>query len=162
MLRLGEAAAVLALLATLPPSARVQVLKARALGTLPAAHEARSLARRDADGPALVAAVTLLGELLLPTDPRAALLTLAEGLKVAEQLNAEADAHLLAVLAHVQARLGGDSKARKTAQKALERSSPRSPARVIALLALGQGAEAEAERRAGELSADWVKVFLKR
>ena len=159
LLRLGETEKVVTLLEALLLSARVQVLRARALGTLAAAQEARSLARREGDGPALIAAVTLLGERLLPDDPRGALLTLAEGLKVAEHLNAEADAHLLAVLAHVQARLGGQGKARKTAHKALGRSSPRSPARVLALLALGRLEEAEAERRAGELSTDWVQAF---
>ncbi|ULH15376.1 hypothetical protein MF271_15805 [Deinococcus sp. KNUC1210] len=160
LLRLGASEQALALLESVPASARVQVLWARALATLTAAESARSLARREADGPAIIAAVTLMGERLLPTDPRAALLALAEGLKVAEQLNREADAHLLAVLAHVQARLGGAGKAHKTAQKALDRSLPRSPARIVALLALGRPEDAEAERLAGELSADWVRAFL--
>ncbi|GGR38713.1 hypothetical protein [Deinococcus ruber] len=159
LLRLGASEQVLSLLESLPASARVQVLRARALGTLPAAEAAVRLARREGDAPALIAAVTLLGERLLPADPRAALLALAEGLKVAEQLNEEADAHLLAVLAHVQARLGGAGKARKTAQKALDRSSPRSPARAVALLALERPEDAEAERTAGELSLDWVRAF---
>ncbi len=167
LLRLGEAQATLHILEAQPRSARVQTLRARAKRSLPDALEARESARQEGDGPALVAAVTLLGELLLTTDPKAALLALAEGLKVAELLNAEADAHLLAVLAHVQARLplqtgrGGSGKAAKTAQKALERSAPRSPARVLALLSLGRGAEAEAERVAGALSAGLFEIFLK-
>ncbi|WP_424951932.1 hypothetical protein [Deinococcus sp.] len=156
LLRLGERRAVLEELEGQPETARVALLRARALGTLEAAGVARTLARREGDGPALIAAATLLGELLLPTDPRAALRALAEGLKVSEVLRQEADAHLLAVLSLVQGRVGGrvgdTGKARKTAQKALERSYPRSPERVLALLSLGRIEEAEAERAAGELA----------
>ena len=159
LLRLGEYQAVLDLLAQQPPSARVLLLRARALGTQAAAEQAVLAARREGDGPALIAAATLLGELLLPSDPSAALLALAEGLKVAELLHQEADALLLAVLAHVQVQLGGDGKARKTAEKALARSLPRSPARVIALLALGRRQEATAEQLAGELAAELFGAF---
>ncbi len=151
LLRLGERRAVLEVLESQPETARVAVLRARALGTLDAAEHARTLARQEGDSPALIAAATLMGELLLPTDPRAALRALAEGLKVSELLQEGTDAHLLAVLSFVQARIGGATKAEKTARKALERSVPRSPARVLALLALGQMEEAEAERAAGEL-----------
>ena len=98
-------------------------------------------------------------ELLLLSDPHAALRALAEGLKVSEMSRVETDAHLLAVLSVVQRRIGGEGKALKTAQKALERSLPRSPARVIALLSLGRRQEAEAEREAGELTLD-IQPFL--
>ena len=158
LLRLGERQAVLELLSGQPEaeqSARVVLLRARALGTLEAATLARTLARQEGDSPALIAAATLMGELLLPRDPRAALLALAEGLKVSEMLREETDAYLLAVLSAVQARVGGAVKATRTAQKALERSLPRSPARVIALLVLRRGQEAEAERLGGELTSDF-------
>ncbi len=166
LLRLGERQAVLDLLedqaqsvqsapSESTPSARVAVLRARALGTLESAELARTLARREGDSPALIAAATLLGERLLPGNPRTALLALAEGLKVSEMLREETGAHLLAVLSAVQARVGGAGKASKTAQKALERSLPRSPARVIALLVLGRGQEAETERLGGELASDF-------
>ena len=158
LLRLGKRQAVLELLkdqAQSAPSARVEVLRARALGTLESAALARTLARREGDSPALIAAATLMGELLLPDDPRAALLALAEGLKVSEMLREDTGPHLLAVLSAVQARIGGAGKAGRTAQKALARSLPRSPARVIALLVLGRGQEAEAERLGGELASDF-------
>ena len=163
LLRLGERQAVLELLgdqAQSTPSARVEVLRARALGTLESAELARTLARRQGDSPALIAAATLLGELLLPGNPRAALLALAEGLKASEMLREETGAHLLAVLSAVQARVGGAVKATRTAQKALDRSLPRSPARVIALLVLGRGQEAEAERAGGELASDFQRFLM--
>ena len=150
---------MLELLSKQPETARVALLRARALGTLESAELARTLARQEGDSPALIAAATLLGELLLPRDPRAALLALAEGLKVSEVMREETDALLLAVLSAVQARVGGVGKAARTAQKALERSLPRSPARVIALLVLGRGKEAEAERLGGELASD-LQMFL--
>lgn len=159
LLRTGEREAVLELLSKQPETARVALLRARALGTLESAELARTLARQEGDSPALIAAATLLGELLLPHDPRAALLALAEGLKVSEMMREETDALLLAVLSAVQARVGGAAKATRTAQKALERSLPRSPARVIALHVLGRGQEAEAERLGGELASDF-QMFL--
>lgn len=141
-------------------SARAAVLRARALSfSRPdeaegAAHVAVSSARREGDAPALIAAVTLLGETLLARgEGREALLALAEGLKVAEMTGAEADAHLLAVLAHAQLQVGSARKAHATAEKALARSAPRSPARVLALRALGRSADAEKEAEAGELPA---------
>ncbi|WP_245557732.1 hypothetical protein [Deinococcus apachensis] len=159
-LRLGEAAVALVSLQDQPDTARPALLRARAAwqgsgdaATL--AWHARTLARSEGDAGALVAAVTLLGELLLPSDPRAALRTLAEGLKVAELTGQEADAHLMAVLAHTQAALGSADKAGRTGAKALGRSLPRSPARVAALLALGRGEEARAEAAAGELAEIW-------
>ena len=158
-LRLGQLEQALELILTLPEDARRAVLMARvrSLGADPSltwAEQARTLARQHGDAPALIAAVTLLGELHL-TEPRVALRTLAEGLKVAEMVGEAADAHLLAVLAHAQARSGGHSKAVKTAQKALERSPQRSPACIWALLALGQKEEAEVQRRAGQLDQRW-------
>ena len=159
LLRTGEREAVLELLSKQPETARVALLRARALGTLESAELARTLARQEGDSPALIAAATLMGERLLPRDPRAALLALAEGLKVSEVMREETDALLLAVLSAVQARVGGVGKAARTAQKALERSLPRSPARVIALLVLGRGKEAEAERLGGELASD-LQMFL--
>jgi hypothetical protein len=160
LLRLGETAATLDVLKSQPDTARVLVLRARALNTLEAAQAARTLARQEGDGPALIAAATLMGELLLAGDARAALRALAEGLKVCEMLMIEADPLLLAVLSVVQARIGGGGgKAMKTAQKALDRSPPRSPARVIALLSLGRVQEAERERDAGELALK-IEPFL--
>lgn len=162
LLRTGEREAVLELLSGQPESersARVALLLARALGTLEAAELARRLARQEGDSPALIAAATLMGELLLPHDPRDALLALAEGLKVSEMLREETDALLLAVLSAVQARVGGDAKATRTAQKALDRSLPRSPARVTALHVLGRGQEAEAERLGGELASDFLSFL---
>ena len=160
LLRLGEADTALKILKEQPDSARVCLLRARASGTTEAATQARALARQEGDSPALIAAATLLGELLLPGDPHAALRALAEGLKVSELLRVETGAHLLAVLSVVQRRIGGEGKALRTAQKAMERSLPRSPARVIALLSLGRTQEAEAEREAGQLALD-VRPFLK-
>lgn len=155
LLRLGRRRAVLEVLGGVQEDARVLVLRARALGTLEAAQHARDRARQEGDSPALIAAATLMGELLLASDARAALRALAEGLKVSELMREGTDAHLLAVLSLVQARIGGGAKARKTAEKALTNSLPRSPGRVLALLALGRRAEAEAERAAGELALDF-------
>lgn len=166
-LRLGEAQAARAALrplpdSPLPGSARRAVLWARAgaqLGeaqALTLAQAARSQARREGDAAALIAAAALLGELEQGQgDPRQALRSLAEGLKVAELTGESADPHLLAVLAHVQAGVGSAAKARRTAQRALERSGPRGPARVLALFALGRDDEARQEAQAGELSAVW-------
>ncbi len=163
LLRLGEAGAALDVLRALPDTARPSVLRARArwqqadAAAQEATLQARALARREGDGAALIAAATLRGEQLLP-DPYAALRTLAEGLKVAEQTGQAADAHLLAVLAHAQRRLGGPKGAR-TAARALERSAPRSPARVLALLALDRAPQAHAEAADGELAAVWWRGF---
>lgn len=161
-LRLGEAKAARAALVTLPDSARRAVLWARAgaqLGEAQAlmlAQAARSQARREGDAAALIAAAALLGELEQAQGaPRQALRSLAEGLKVAELTGESADPHLLAVLAHVQAGVGSAAKARQTAQRALERSGPRGPARVLALFALGRGDEARQEAQAGELAPVW-------
>ncbi|WP_241191237.1 hypothetical protein [Deinococcus psychrotolerans] len=161
-LRLGQTAQALELIAPLPHTARRAVLLARAHALegqteLSWAEQARQQARSEGDASALVAAVTLLGELQL-AQPYAALRTLAEGLKVAELVGGAADAHLLAVLAYAQRLVGGSgstAKAERTAHKALERSMPRSPARIWALLALGRLAEAQAEREAGQLGAAW-------
>jgi hypothetical protein len=158
-LRLGRVEHALELIERLPQDARRAVLSARAHSlnadaSLTWAEQARTLARQEGDGPALIAAATLLGELNLKT-PVIALRTLAEGLKVAELMGEAADAHLLAVLAHAQVRSGGRSKALKTAQKALDRSPQRSPAKVWALFALGQPEEAEAQRQAGQLGERW-------
>ncbi|GAA4016512.1 hypothetical protein GCM10022631_31090 [Deinococcus rubellus] len=163
-LRLGQLQEALELIGPLPGDARRAVLLARAhwLGGDPDscwAEAARSQARQEGDAPALVAAVTVLGEVQL-SDARAALRTLAEGLKVAEMTGEAADAHLLAVLAYVQrfvgsGAMGSEVKAHRTAHKALERSAPRSPARVWALLALGREVEARAEAEAGQLAAGW-------
>ncbi|MFC6590821.1 hypothetical protein ACFP81_01410 [Deinococcus lacus] len=124
------------------------------------ARDAQAQARAEGDAPALVAAVTLLGECQwrAATD-RAALFaglrTLAAGLRVAEQTGEHADAHLLAVLSLTQAAVGSPAKAAQTAGKALGRSSPSSPGQVLALLSLGRVAEAQAAARAGELAAGW-------
>lgn len=163
-LRLGQAHEALALLAAQPETARTLLLTARAhalLGSPGArtrAEAARAAARREGDAPALEQAATLLGELLRPHDHRAALRALAEGLKAAEVAERPPDPHLLAALATVQADFGaagpaggGNAKAQATAEKALARSRPRSPARVLALRALGRHAEAEREALAGEL-----------
>ncbi|GMA17487.1 hypothetical protein [Deinococcus metallilatus] len=160
-LRLGKPGQALAALHGQPDAARPALLRARAgwqarqADAPELARHARTLARAEGDAGALVAAATLLGELLLPGDSKAALRTLAEGLKVAELGGQEADAHLLAVLAHAQAPLGSPDKAGRTAAKALSRSLPRSPARVVALLALGRAEEARAEAAAGELGEVW-------
>ncbi|MPY65897.1 hypothetical protein F8S09_04180 [Deinococcus sp. SDU3-2] len=162
-LRLGEVEEARRELAPLPDTARPALLRARAAslaGELEAealATHARLLARQEGDAGALTAAATLLGELSLPTDPRLSLRTLAEGLKIAELTGQEADAHLLAVLAHAQRALGAGPKAERTAGKALDRAAPRSPARVLALLALGRSEEAEAQ--AGELAPGWWHPF---
>lgn len=164
-LRLGEVGEGRRELAPLPDTARPALLRARAaaLAGEPEAEalaiHARLLARREGDAGALVAAATLLGELSLPADPRLSLRTLAEGLKVAELTGQEADAHLLAVLAHAQRALGAGPKADRTAEKALSRAAPRSPARVLALLALGRREEAEGEAQAGELAPGWWQPF---
>ncbi|WP_420596022.1 hypothetical protein [Deinococcus sp.] len=167
-LRLGQLETASAFIDSLPDNARRAVLHARAgmLGgqwDTAQAEAARDQARREGDAPALIAAVTLLGELqLLMSDkakPYAALRTLAEGLKVAELTHQAADAHLLAVLSYAQQRAGSASKAQRTAVKALERSLPRSPARVWALLVLNRKAEAEAQRLAGQLAAGWFAAF---
>ena len=79
---------------------------------------------------------------------------------MAEVIGEAADAHLLAVLAYIQRRVGSgaagsEAKAQRTAHKALARAAPRSPARVWALLALGRVAEAGVEAAAGQLAAGW-------
>ena len=163
-LRLGRVEVAQTQLETLAPEARRAVLEARArmLGGetgLDWAHAARTQARQEGDAPALIAAVTLLGERQL-SEPFAALRTLAEGLKVAELMGDEADAHLLAVLSHAQKRAGSASKAERTAEKALERSWPRSPARVWSLLALNRETEAEAQRQLGQLAPAWFAGVL--
>ena len=163
-LRLGQLETAAILISALPQDARRAVLEARAHllsgeTTLDWAEAARDRARREGDAPALIAAVTLLGEWQL-RQPFAALRTLAEGLKVAELTGEAADAHLLAVLAHAQRRAGSASKAGRTAEKALERSRPRSPARVWALLALGRSEEAETQRQTGQLAANWLAGVL--
>lgn len=165
LLRLGQPDEVLGTLAHTPDSARAAVLRSRALwqrqlrsgaeqGAKEAATAARQQARREGDAGATIAAAALCGELLLH-EPLAALRALAEGLKVAEMLGAEADPYLLAVLAHAQAGTGGQRKAAATAQKALSRAEVRSPARVVAYLALGERAQAKAEAKAGQISPLW-------
>lgn len=158
-LRLGDPIAARAELAAEADGARVALLHARAaaLAGQPEADlqaaRARFLARQEGDSAALIAAVSLLAE-GQQADPYAALRTLAEGLKVAEITGQSADPHLLAVLAHTQARLN-PRKAQSTAAKALDRSAPRSPARVLALLALARPDDAHAEAQAGELHPGW-------
>lgn len=167
-LRLGQLQVAHSLINTLPDDARRAVLLARAQALSGSrspilAEQARGQARREGDAPALVAAVTLLGELQLhqvsaaPSAPKpyVALRTLAEGLKVAELTGKEADAHVLAVLAYAQKQIGSAAKAERTAQKALERAPLRSPAQIWALLTLERYAEAEAERQAGQLDVAW-------
>lgn len=152
------------MLGTVPPSARRAVLLARAAAlageadALALAHAARTLSRAEGDAGALTAAAALCGE-LERSEPRRALRSLAEGLKVAELLGTEADPHLLAVLAHVQRAAGGEAKAHKTAHKALSRAEERSPARVLALLALDRPEEARAQAEAGELASAWWAAF---
>lgn len=162
-LRLGEVEAAAREIARLPPGARRAALRARLLWLTgdpvapEAAREARQLAHAEGDTPALLAALTLLAELEWRAgQPRAALHTLAGGLRVCEQLGDDAATQLLAVLARVQAELGSPAKAQRTAQKALARSAPGSPARVSALLALGRLAEARAEAAAGELAPAYL------
>ncbi|GHF33133.1 hypothetical protein HNQ07_000307 [Deinococcus metalli] len=160
LLRLGRAAEALDALEAQPDTARTALLRARARWQLgqraDQADVARILARREGDTPALMAAVTLAGEQALGA-PYAALRVLAEGLKVAELTGRPADAHLLAVLAHAQLRSGG-AKGRRTAERALERSVARSPARVLALFALSRDAEALRDARDGELHPVWWEV----
>ncbi|WP_233554531.1 hypothetical protein [Deinococcus cavernae] len=163
-LRLGQP---LQALAVLPETqeARAAVLEARASWQLqrsdagPLAENARRLARQAGDAGAIVAGAALLGEMHLP-EPRQALRTLAEGLKVAEIISEPADVYLLAVLAHAQARSGGLAKARQTAQKAYSRSPERSPARVVALLALRCPRDADEVAAAGKLGAVWFRPFI--
>ncbi|ADV68149.1 hypothetical protein [Deinococcus maricopensis] len=163
-LRLGRNAEALYALGAARDTARVLLLRARAHAQArhsdaPAlARAARTAARAEGDTAALVQAAALLGELHLPHAPHDALRDLAEGLKVAELTGQDADAYLLAVLAHAQRFAGGTAKAALTAQKACARSAPRSPARVLALHALGRHDDAETERQSGALSGlpDWV------
>lgn len=161
LLRLGQAAKAQAILEPLPDTARTALLRARARWQLGQRADqvdvARILARREGDTPALTAAVTLAGEQALGA-PYAALRILAEGLKVAEQTGQPADAHLLAVVAHAQLRLGGP-KGRRTAERALERSVARSPARVLSLFALNRDADALREARDGELHPVWWEAM---
>ncbi|MCD0163624.1 hypothetical protein IHN63_20235, partial [Deinococcus sp. 6YEL10] len=151
-----------------PDTARPAVLHARAarLDRVPdaaalAAHAAR-LARTEGDGNALIAAAILNAEQDLSGAGRAAhfaaLRSLAEGLKVAELTGQPADPHLLAVLAHAQRPLNA-RKAAATAAKALDRSEPGSPARVLALLALDRPDEAHAQAQRGSLAAAWWEPF---
>ncbi|MFC4427453.1 hypothetical protein [Deinococcus navajonensis] len=162
-LRLGTPDKALEQLAQAPETARTAVLQARAAlqqggaSALTLAEEARRQARMEGDAAALVASVTLLGE-LQRLHPFTALRTLAEGLKVAEMTAQPADSHLLAVLAHVQVQVGG-GKGRRTAKKALERAAPGSPARVVALLALDRQEEALAEAARGQLAPVWWTAF---
>lgn len=164
-LRLGAATEALSTLEDLPAAAAAAVaaLRARAewqLGrlTLEESLAALQLARQQNDHAAVVALATLRGEQQLAT-PFAALRSLAEGLKTAELTGQAADAHLLAVLAHAQRRAGGTVKAERSAVKALGRSAPRSPARLVALLALGRTEEAAATAQAGELGEIWQRPF---
>ncbi|WP_244940259.1 hypothetical protein [Deinococcus ficus] len=160
LLRLGEPEEALQALEDQPDSARRSVLQARALTQQGAqdcaasrTEEARRQAIHEGDSPALAACAVLRGEARL-SDPRAALRALAEGLKVAELGGTSPDAHVLAVLALAQHPLG-PGKAAATAQKALDLSAPRSPARVLALHALNRPDEAHREAQAGELHPSW-------
>lgn len=163
-LRLGDPSAARTSLERQPESARTQVLLARAAWqeshpeAVSRAEHARRLARQEGDAAALIAAATLMGEMQF-RQPFQALRSLAEGLRVAEHLGEEADAHLLAVLALVQRQVGSGAKAGRTARKALDRSLPRSPARVLALLALERPEQAHAEAQAGELGGVWWRPF---
>ncbi|WP_226342433.1 hypothetical protein [Deinococcus sp. AJ005] len=163
LLRVGESGNALHVLEPLPGTARPAALRARALWQLADAQaeaettNALELARQEGDIWAVIAAATLRGEQLLP-QPHAALRALAEGLKVAEGSGQPSDSHLLAVLAHAQLRLGG-AKGVRTAEKALDRSLPRSPARVLALFALNRPVEAETEALDGDLTAVWWRGF---
>lgn len=178
-LRLGSTGAARQELRGPPDTARPAVLHARAarLDRTPdaaalAAHAAR-LARAEGDGNALIAAAILNAEQDLfrnsPASPAesvnadrvahfAALRSLAEGLKVAELTGEPADPHLLAVLAHAQKPLNS-RKAATTAAKALDRSEPGSPARVLALLALDRPEDAHAQAQRGSLAAAWWEPF---
>ena len=164
-LRLGCPDAALSTLSGLPDTARPALLRARAAlqGSTPdalaQATHARTLARADGDGGALVAAATLLAEHHLRAGAHhEALRTLAEGLKVAEMTGQPADPHLLAILAHAQKPLNS-RKAAATAAKALDRSDPGSPARVLALLALDRPEDAHAQAQRGSLAAAWWEPF---
>ncbi|GGO31148.1 hypothetical protein [Deinococcus humi] len=163
LLRLGEPERALVVLQPLPDTARPSALRARARWQLAdsqaeaTTQHALTLARQEGDVGAVIAAATLRGEQLLP-QPHAALRALAEGLKVTEATGVPSDAHLLAVLAHAQLRLGG-AKGLRMAEKALDHSSPRSPARVLALLALERTAEAMREAADGELATVWWREF---
>ncbi|GAA5440126.1 hypothetical protein ACFQDE_04305 [Deinococcus caeni] len=167
-LRLGSTGAARQELRGQPDTARPAVLHARAarLDRTPdaaalAAHAAR-LARAEGDGNALIAAAILNAEQDLSGADRAAhfaaLRSLAEGLKVAELTGQPADPHLLAVLAHAQKPLNS-RKAAATAAKALDRSEPGSPARVLALLALDRPEDAHAQAQRGSLAAAWWEPF---
>lgn len=163
LLRLGQPEGALEVL-TDAQGARTAVLRARASWhlqqrtALEQAEKTRQLARQEGDAGAIIASAALLGEMHL-TEARTALRTLAEGLKIAEIIGEAADAYLLAVLAHAQARAGGTGKAQKTAEKALHRSPPRSPARVVALLALKRNSEAKQVATAGKLGDLWFRPF---
>ncbi|WP_291431365.1 hypothetical protein [Deinococcus sp.] len=164
-LRLGRPDAALSTLSGLPDTARPALLRARAAqqggapDALAQATHARTLARADGDGGALVAAATLLAEYHLRAGAHhEALRTLAEGLKVAEMTGQPADPYLLAVLAHAQKPLNS-RKAAATAAKALDRGDPGSPARVLALLALDRPDEAHAQAQRGSLAAAWWEPF---
>ncbi|GAA5449021.1 hypothetical protein [Deinococcus depolymerans] len=169
-LRLGDTGAARQELRGQPDTARPAVLHARAarLDRAPdaaplSAHAAR-LARTEGDGNALIAAAILNAEQDLAGTDRsahfAALRTLAEGLKVAEMTGQPADPHLLAVLAHAQRPLNA-RKAAATAAKALDRSDPGSPARVLALLALDRPADAHAQAQRGSLAEAWWEPFTR-
>lgn len=164
LLRLGEASAALEALRGMGHSARPAALRSRAAwqqqsnDAISMTDKARRLAQTEGDAAALVAVATLRGEQRL-NDPFAALRALAEGLKVSELTGDPADAHLLAVLGHAQVRLGS-GKGQRTAGKALERSLPGSPARVLALLALNRSEEALAEAKSGELAPVWWRDFM--
>ncbi|WP_291426650.1 hypothetical protein [Deinococcus sp.] len=162
-LRLGRAHEALNTLQAEPATARPAALRARAqwqLGqlTLEGSLAVLHLARQEGDAGAIIALATLRGEQQLHA-PFAALRSLAEGLKVAELTGHSADPHLLAVLAHAQLRAGGLSKGTRSAEKALERSAPCSPACLIALLALRRPDEAQATAQAGELGEVWARPF---
>lgn len=163
LLRLGQASEVLGLLENQPQNARTALLKARAawqleqLNSLKWAKLAEELGKKEGDAPASIATATLLGEIQmvsLPTKPYRALRILADGLRIAELANLDADAHLLAILSHVHKRID-TQKYRETAQKALERAPERSPAKVLALLALEQEDEAQTQAQAGHLHSVW-------
>lgn len=163
LLRLGQAKEVLSLLDTQPQNARVAFLKARAAwqldqsNSLELSHIAGQMGKQEGDAPASIAVATLLGEIQLvslPTKPYLALRGLADGLRILELANLEPDAHLQAVLAHVHKRIGTE-KHQETAQKALDYSPERSPAQILALLALDRAAEAQSKAQAGALAPVW-------
>lgn len=166
-LRLGEVTLARELLVCALPSARRSLLLTRATwlqdpaAALHSARQVRQQARREGDAPALIAAVTLLAEtqLLLDPDPFLPLRTLAEGLKVSEMMGQPADAHLLSALATAQRR--APRKADRLAEHALERAGAGSPARIGALLTLGQREAADQERERAELDARWLRAFTR-